>query len=185
MYSKYVKRIMDLILSLIITIVISPILLVVGIAILIDSGRPIIYKQTRVGKAGTKFTIYKFRTMVNGADKQGTSTKKNDARITKVGAFLRKTSLDELPQLFNVIKGEMSLVGFRPDVPRDSDNYSLKKWEVKPGITGYAQVNGRSNLTIEKSAYWEEKYATDIGIWTDIKILLKTVKVVFSGSGSN
>lgn len=184
-YARFVKRLIDIIVALILLIVISPILLIISIAIIIGSGKPIIYKQTRVGQYGKHFTIYKFRTMINGADKSGTSTKQNDVRVTAIGKFLRKTSLDELPQLLNVIKGDMSLVGFRPDVPREATDYSQKKWSVKPGITGYAQVNGRSSLTLDRLIFWESKYAEDISFATDVKILIKTVGVVLKKSDSN
>lgn len=184
-YAKIIKRLLDVLVSLTMIIVLSPIFLIISVAIIASSGLPIIYKQIRVGQYGKKFTIYKFRTMVNGADQKGTSTTQNDARITPVGRILRKTSLDELPQLFNVIKGDMSLIGFRPDVPRETSNFEEKKWLVKPGITGYAQVNGRSSITLEKLHYWENRYIEDISFVIDLKILIKTVGVVLKRSGSN
>lgn len=183
-YAKYIKRFLDIVVSVLGIVVISPFLLIIAAAIIISSGTPIVYKQIRVGKNGNKFEIFKFRTMINGADKQGTSTQKNDSRITGIGKILRKTSLDELPQLINVIKGQMSLIGFRPDVPRDTSDFSQKKWCVKPGITGYAQVNGRSAITLEKLSYWENRYADDISFMTDVKILLKTVSVVLRKADS-
>ena len=185
-YSRYIKRLFDIIISLILSVVLIPVFVIVGILIIFNSGFPVIYKQIRVGQYGKKFAIYKFRTMVNGADKFGTSTKKCDSRVTSIGKILRKTSLDELPQIFNVLKGDMSLVGFRPDVEREYNNFDDDKWFVRPGITGYAQVNGRSNVgSLEKLFFWENKYARDISFVTDLKILLKTVKVVIGRGGSN
>ena len=158
----------------------------VSICILVSEGSPVIFRQIRVGKEGRRFIIYKFRTMIRNADKLGPkSTSDNDTRITKIGQFLRRTSLDELPQLFNVIKGEMSFIGYRPDVVRDGDTYTEPKYKVKPGITGYAQVNGRSSLTIEELDYWENKYIEDIGFVADVKIFLKTIKSVLDKSGAN
>ena len=116
-YSKYIKRLLDFFISLSMVIILSPILLIIGIAIAVSSGFPVIYRQKRMGKGYKEFTIYKFRTMVKNADKIGpTSTVAGDARITKIGKVLRKSSLDELPQLFNILKGDMSLIGYRPDV---------------------------------------------------------------------
>ena len=124
--------------------------------------------------------------MIKNADKVGPlSTLNNDNRITKIGKILRKTSLDELPQLFNVLNGTMSLIGYRPDVFRDEDDYNDIKYTLKPGITGYAQVNGRSSLTGEQKLNWERKYVKDISFSTDIKILLKTIEIVLFRKGVN
>ena len=164
----------------------SPILLIIGIAIAVSSGFPVIYRQKRMGKGYKEFTIYKFRTMVKNADKIGpTSTVAGDARITKIGKVLRKSSLDELPQLFNILKGDMSLIGYRPDVYREGQDPTNKKYLVRPGITGYAQVNGRSSLTQEKKIFWEEKYIEDISFVTDIQIILDTIKVVIMKNNTN
>lgn len=151
-YKKYGKRWIDIVVSFIALILLLPIFLLVGLLIKIDSPGAVIYKQKRVGVGVQDFYIYKFRTMVSNADKIGpTSTKVGDSRVTKIGKILRKLSLDELPQLFNVFLGQMSLVGYRPGV---QENYSERDLEsrifyIKPGITGYAQVMGRSNLTRE------------------------------------
>lgn len=184
-YARYIKRCLDFALAVILSIVLIPIWFIISVAIVINSGRPIIYKQIRRGQFGQNFAIYKFRTMVNGADKEGTSTRYGDPRITPIGKFLRKTSLDELPQLLNVIRGNMSLVGFRPDVPNEDDDLTRDKWNVRAGITGYAQVNGRSNLTLEEVRYWEDKYAREITFILDLKILLKTVTVLLKKEGTN
>lgn len=185
-YVKVVKRILDFWGALNLIIIIWPILVIVGLLIAVESGFPVIYKQIRMGRDYKEFKIYKFRTMVKNADKIGpTSTAQGDSRITKLGRILRKTSLDELPQLFNIIKGDMSFIGYRPDVKRDSQNPQDIKYWLRPGITGYAQVNGRSSLTAEEKAAWEEKYVEDVSLLTDIKILLKTVKVVLFRSGTN
>lgn len=151
-----------------------------------DSGAPVIYKQRRVGRGGELFWIYKFRTMVKNADQIGpTSTAQGDARITRVGKILRETSLDEIPQIYNILKGDMSFVGFRPDVARDGEDYSQKKYRMKPGITGMAQVNGRSDLTGQKKTYWENRYTERVSFLTDAKIVFMTAAVVFKRQGTN
>lgn len=184
-YRKYCKRIMDFALSGIGILILGIPMIAISICILISEGTPVIYKQVRAGYMGKPFKIYKFRTMINNADKAGTSTKEGDPRITNIGNFLRRTSLDELPQLFNVLKGEMSIVGYRPDVVRDDDCYDNKKWTVKPGITGYAQVNGRSTISLEQLEYWENKYPDDISLFVDIMIMIKTIGVVLKREDSN
>lgn len=187
-YKKYVKRIIDILLAGSILILIWWIFLLIAILILLTDGRPVIFAQDRVGRYGKIFKIYKFRTMIKNADKVGPSfTSASDTRITPIGKILRKTSLDELPQVFNVLKGDMSLVGYRPGVKADytEEDYSSTLFSVKPGITGYAQVNGRSNLTMKQKREWEQKYAADISFFTDIKILFKTVEVVLFRKGSN
>lgn len=178
-YIKIGKRGMDIIGALIFIILFAWLYVICYLLILADSGRPSLYFQKRVGQKGQVFNIYKFRTMVQNADKIGTDfTELGDKRITKTGIVLRKTSLDEIPQMFNVLKGNMSLVGYRPDVPRSSTNKNERKYQLKPGITGYAQVNGRSCLTEQEKRKWEDKYVDDISFTTDVKILLQTVRVV-------
>lgn len=186
LYSFFVKRILDLIFGGLLFVIILIPMIVISVCIIIMDGTPVIFKQIRVGKNGKKFYIYKFRTMVNDAEKIGPqSTSANDSRITKIGNVLRRTSLDELPQIVNVIKGDMSFVGYRPDVFRENNDYNTLKYELKPGITGYAQVNGRSNLNLEQVRYWEEKYNNDISFVTDLKILFKTFTSVLTKGGAN
>lgn len=184
-YTKYIKRLMDILVSVLFLILFWWIFLICGALIAFESGFPVIYRQVRIGRYGIPFTILKFRTMVKDADKIGKlETMENDRRITKIGKFLRTSSLDELPQLINVLKGDMSLVGFRPDVPR-GQNIKFLKYCVRPGITGYAQVNGRSSLTTEEKKGWEERYVKEISFLLDIKIILKTVWIVLKREKSN
>ena len=186
MYKTFFKPLIDKLLAFWGIVFLFPVFIIVSLFIVIDDGLPIIYKQLRVGQNAKGFYIYKFRTMIKNADKVGPlSTSSNDNRITKIGNFLRKSSLDELPQLFNVLNGTMSLVGYRPDVFRDNVDYSDIKYTLKPGITGYAQVNGRSSLTSEQKLNWERKYIDDISFTTDIKILLKTIEIVVAKKGTN
>lgn len=185
---KIVKRLIDFVLAFIGIVILSPLFIIVSILIKIDSKGSIIFSQERVGQFAKPFHIYKFRTMVANASKIGpTSTATNDARITKVGRILRTTSLDELPQLFNILLGNMSIVGFRPGVRGDYTENELKSelFNVKPGITGYAQVNGRSSLEPEEKRAYEMEYVKKISFLTDIKIILKTVKVVLFRKGTN
>ena len=148
-----------------------------------------IYKSTRIGQFGRPFTIYKFRTMVIGADKMGgPSTSADDPRLTKIGKFLRKTSLDELPQLVNVIKGEMSLIGPRPVTAKEIDDHYKEMakhcFQVLPGITGLWQVSGRSNTSYDYRIALDSWYVRNWNLWLDIVILLKTVRVVLAGRGA-
>lgn len=181
------KRIFDLIVSItLLFIFIIPILLI-SIVVLIRMGSPILFKQKRPGLHGKPFYIYKFRTMTNETDEHG-NLLPNEQRITKLGKVLRKLSLDELPQLFNVLKGDISLVGPRPLLMEYLPLYNeeqARRHEVKPGITGWAQVNGRNAIT------WEERFELDVwyvdnqSFWLDIKILFLTVLKVFKREGIN
>lgn len=187
-YGKYGKRVLDFLAALLLLAAIWWFLLLVALLILAGDGRPVLFAQERIGQFGRPFKIYKFRTMVKNAEAIGPrSTASGDPRITPIGAFLRKTSLDELPQLFNVLAGDMSFVGFRPGVREDyePEDFDSGMFAVRPGITGYAQVNGRSALTPEEKRAWERKYAADISWLTDMKILCKTVLVVLKRKGSN
>jgi lipopolysaccharide/colanic/teichoic acid biosynthesis glycosyltransferase len=188
-YKKRGKRIFDLIVVVPAIIFLLPLKFLISLLIKIESSGPVIYKQKRIGENTNYFYIYKFRTMVNNADKIGpSSTQKGDPRITRVGFFLRKYSLDELPQLFNVLLGNMSLVGFRPGVEENYSKEDLKNaflFSIKPGITGYAQINGRSNITLESKRYWELKYINDLSFILDLEILLKTFLVVIKAGNSN
>lgn len=180
-----VKRIFDFVASLLGLIILSPLFIVIAIFIKIDSPGPVFFKQVRGGKDNKYFKIYKFRTMCNNSEKMGLGykTNSNDPRITKVGHVLRKTSLDELPQLINSLKGEMSIVGPRPVLPVRTDKYGpyeRKRLNVRPGVTGYAQVNGRNSLSWDKKIELDRYYVENFSLALDIKILFKTVGVVLN-----
>lgn len=187
-----IKRLTDLFFSLAFLILTSPLLLLAVIAIRLDSQGPVLFMQERIGLNGSVFKLYKFRTMINGAAKGNKYTAENDHRITRVGRFLRKTRIDELPQLINVFKGEMSFIGPRAEWTRcveDYDGtipfYSLRHL-VKPGITGWAQVNypyGASVADALEKLQYDLYYIKNYSIWLDIRILLKTVQVVLFGKG--
>ncbi len=188
MYKKYIKRILDFILSLLATIVLSPLFLVIAIIIKIDSRGPTFFLQERLGKDGKVFKIIKFRTMIPNAEKIGDGLKvktESDNRITRIGKILRKTSLDELPQLINVINGEMSIVGPRPPVtyhPHKYEEYREEqkiRFKVRPGITGLAQVRVRNSASWDERIKIDIEYVDKISFTMDIKIVLKTVVKVF------
>lgn len=193
------KRLFDVVFALMGTILLSPILIVTAIAVRADSPGPVIFKQKRVGKNGELFDFYKFRSMIANAEElkaelaaaneaDGPVFKiKEDPRITKVGRFIRKYSIDELPQLFNVLKGDMSLVGPRPPLPEEVDQYGNIEWrrlEVIPGITGLWQVSGRSNISFNKWMELDIYYIENWSFWLDLKILLQTIPVVIFGKGA-
>ena len=168
MYKKYIKRFLDIIISFIAIIVLSPIYLLISILILIFDGRPIFFTQKRTGRDGKNFKIYKFRTMVN-------------RKVTKLGRILRMVSLDELPQLVNVLKGDMALIGPRPWVPEYYENFTeeqKKRADVRPGIIGLAQVNGRNKIGIFKKLKYDNEYVDKCSLLLDIKIILKSFRVV-------
>lgn len=177
------KRLFDFVVSGVLILLFSPLLIGVAIAVWLDSPGSVIYKQVRVGRELRPFGIYKFRSMVENADKiGGYSTKKGDARVTKVGRFIRKTSLDELPQLINVLKGDMSLVGPRPDVPAQEAQYIPEDWikrhRVRPGITGLAQATARSAATPEGRTKLDLEYIDTASMGRDIIILAQTARQV-------
>ncbi|KFI90763.1 sugar phosphotransferase [Bifidobacterium ruminantium] len=198
--ANVVKRALDIIGSICALVISSPILLGVAIAIKLDDGGPVFFSQTRIGLHGKPFKMYKFRSMVTNAEelKQKLAKEsgqedrfifkmKNDPRITKVGHFIRKTSLDEFPQFYNVLKGDMSLVGPRPALPEEVARYGSlysARLLVKPGITGPWQVSGRSDLSQEQSEYLDVSYIENWSIAGDLAILAKTVMVIFTGRGS-
>ncbi|MFS1015598.1 sugar transferase [Enterococcus casseliflavus] len=189
MYKDGMKRIIDFLLSLIGIIVLSPVLLLLCLAIKIDSKGPIIFKQKRVGKNKTHFNIYKFRTMKIDTPKEMPThlLEDPDFYITKVGKFLRKTSLDELPQLFNIIKGDMAVIGPRPalwnqyDLIEERDKYSAN--DIRPGLTGLAQISGRDELEIPIKAKIDGKYTDNISLMMDIKCFFGTITSVFKSDG--
>lgn len=185
MYKRCFKRSFDFILALLALILLSPMILLVYILVLIKFGHPVFFKQRRPGKDGKIFTMYKFRTMLNEKDKNGNDLP-DMLRLTKFGMLLRSTSLDELPELINVLKGEMSLVGPRPLLVEYLDRYTpeqKRRHEVRPGITGWAQVNGRNSIS------WEDKFKLDVwyvdncSIWLDFKIIFLTIAKVFVRDG--
>ena len=180
-YEKYVKRVFDIVLSLIGIIVLSPLLIVVYImSLLILKGNPI-FAQNRPGKNGKIFKLYKFRSMTNKKDANGNLLPDKD-RLTKYGKFLRKLSIDELPQLFNILKGDMSIVGPRPRLVKDMifyEEYVFRAYSVRPGLTGLCQVSGaRGDSSWEEIFGYDLKYVNKITFWGDVKIIFKTVGVV-------
>jgi lipopolysaccharide/colanic/teichoic acid biosynthesis glycosyltransferase/GGDEF domain-containing protein len=212
--SRKMKRLMDIVGSLLALVIFSPLFLVITIAIKLTSEGPVLFRQTRIGQWGKTFTFLKFRSMQvkqaanphkeyieklickNECAANGNGTRKeapvfkltDDPRITAVGRFIRKTSLDELPQFINVLRGEMSLVGPRPPVPYEADIYDvwhrMRLLSVKPGITGLWQVVGRSTANFDEMVRLDLKYVTDWSLWQDIKIMLKTPWVVIMGKGA-
>lgn len=199
-WGKIIKRIYDVICAILGIIILSPFLLIIAISIKLESTGPIVYKSKRVGEKGKTFQMLKFRSMYKNADRQKAQLVKlnhrkgplfkikNDPRITSVGKFLRKTSLDELPQLWNVIKGNMSLVGPRPHLPEEVKNY--EEWQkrtltIKPGISGLAQTSGRSDLEFENEVKLDLAYIENWSVFLDIKIILKTIAVIVGGKGAD
>lgn len=189
MYKDGLKRGIDFLLSLAGIIVLSPILLILCIAIKIDSKGPVIFKQKRVGKNKSHFYIYKFRTMkVDTPQETPTHLLSNpDFFITRVGKFLRKTSLDELPQLFNILKGDMAVIGPRPalwnqyDLIEERDKYHAN--DIRPGLTGLAQISGRDELEIDYKARLDGQYTANITPWMDLKCFFGTIISVFKSDG--
>ncbi|RHK02213.1 sugar transferase [Enterococcus casseliflavus] len=189
LYKDGLKRIIDFILSLMGIVVLSPVLLFLCLAIKLDSKGPIIFKQKRVGKNKTHFNIYKFRTMKIDTPKEMPThlLADPDFYITKVGKFLRKTSLDELPQLFNIIKGDMAVIGPRPalwnqyDLIEERDKYGAN--DIRPGLTGLAQISGRDELEIPIKAKLDGKYTDNISLMMDIKCFFGTITSVFKSDG--
>ncbi len=181
MYAKYIKRILDFTLSLFALIVLSPLMLVLYILVIIKLGKPAIFKQKRPGKDEKIFTLYKFRTMTDEKDEDG-NLLPDEIRLTKFGKFLRSTSLDELPELINILKGDMAIVGPRPQLIRDMvfmTKEQRKRHSVRQGLTGLAQINGRNNITWEDKINYDLEYIEKISFKNDIKIVLKTIGKVF------
>ena len=191
---KVSKRALDVIASFLGLVILSPILLIVAILIKLESNGPAIFAQSRIGLNGKEFKMYKFRSMVQNAEElkeklakqnemSGPMFKiKNDPRVTKVGKFIRKTSIDELPQLLNILKGDMTLVGPRPSLSREVEKFEswmLKRLEVKPGLTCYWQVSGRNNIDFYEWMKLDLKYVNDMSFWVDIKLIFKTAFVLF------
>ncbi len=184
LYKRFFKRPLDFILSLIALILLSPVLIIVGILIRIKLGAPVVFRQQRPGQDEKVFTMYKFRTMTDAYDNDG-NLLPDSQRLTTFGSILRKTSLDELPELINVIKGDMSLIGPRPLVIKYLPYYNQqqrRRHEVLPGITGLAQINGRNNIMWEERFNYDVNYVENISFLLDIHILFVTVKKVIARS---
>jgi lipopolysaccharide/colanic/teichoic acid biosynthesis glycosyltransferase len=183
-----VSRALDALLAGALLVVASPLLLAAAIAIRLESRGAVIYRQRRVGRDGEPFELYKLRTMVSGAEAMGAGiyVLEGDARITRVGRLLRRFSLDELPNLINVLKGDMALVGPRPTIQEQVDRYTerqRRRLEVKPGITGWAQVNGRASLPWPERIELDVWYVDHRSLWLDLKILAKTARMLATGHG--
>ncbi|WP_144501108.1 sugar transferase [Bacillus nitratireducens] len=186
-----IKYILDIMFSLIGLLVLGPVILMFSILIMLESPGAPFYLQERLGLKGKKFRVIKLRSMRNDAEKNGAKwAEKNDPRITKIGVFIRKTRIDELPQLFNILKGDMSLVGPRPERPMFTEKFEQeipgfkKRLKVKPGLTGWAQVNGGYEITPKEKLELDVYYIKNASIILDFKIIIRTVKVVITGDGA-
>src|SRR6056297_1079982 len=181
-----IKHTLDFIFALILIIITSPLLLIFSILIKLEDGGKVFFEQERVGKDRTIFKIIKFRSMVENAIKMegGFRTHEKDSRITKIGHFLRKTSLDELPQLFNILKGDMSFIGPRPPLPyfpkdyREYEDWVLDRFKMRPGMTGLAQVNGRNEIDWYKRFEYDVAYCRNWQLKNDIRIVVDTIKII-------
>ncbi|MBT8379754.1 MAG: sugar transferase [Ignavibacteria bacterium] len=183
-----IRRVLDIIVSFISLIFLLPLFLIIGLAIKIDSEGPVFFIHKRTGYKGKNFRMIKFRGMVHNALELGPQlTQPNDKRITRVGKFLRRTSIDEIPQFINVLKGEMSIIGPRPEITSITDTYTEKEREVfdfRPGITGISQINGRQLLSPQKRVKMEIEYYKQASFYSEAKIFFKTFKVIISNEGN-
>ncbi len=182
-----IKRTFDILLSIILLVLTSPLMLLAALAIKLTSPGPVFYHQRRVGENGRLFWMHKFRTMVADAEQKRFEKQPDDPRVTRLGRFLRRTSIDELPQFFNVFRGEMSLVGPRPEqvfIVEQYEPWQRQRLAVPPGITGWWQVNGRSDLPLHLNTHYDLYYIRNYSLWLDLKILWKTVGVVIKGRGA-
>lgn len=185
MYQKFFKRFFDIVFSLVGLIVLSPLLVIIYLLVIIFLGFPGIFKQERLGKDEKVFMLYKFRTMTNKKDKKGRLLP-DEKRLTKFGRILRSTSIDELPELFNILKGDMSFIGPRPLLVEYLPYYTKKerhRHDVRPGLTGLAQVNGRNLLGWDKRLAKDLEYVNNVTFGQDVKIVFFTIGVVFGGYG--
>jgi lipopolysaccharide/colanic/teichoic acid biosynthesis glycosyltransferase len=184
-----VKRALDLVVGSVLLVVASPAIAACAIAVKLTSRGPALYAAERIGRDERAFRQYKLRSMRVGADAAGFRTAVDDPRITPIGRFLRRTSLDELPQLWNVVRGDMGLVGPRPAAPAQLADYTADqrrvRASVRPGITGLAQVSGRSSLGLDQAVAFDLWYATHASVWTDLRILARTAAVVLHRGGTN
>jgi lipopolysaccharide/colanic/teichoic acid biosynthesis glycosyltransferase len=181
-------RPLDLLIATVALVVLSPFLLAAAIAIKLGSRGPVVYRQRRVGRDGAEFEMWKLRTMVQGSDPVGVGTivTREDPRVTAAGRFLRRTSLDEVPNLVNVLRGEMAIVGPRPTIPAQVDDYTprqSRRHEVLPGITGWAQVQGRAGIPWEERIELDVDYVDRRSLALDARILAKTLRLVVTGKG--
>lgn len=187
LYRRFVKRLLDIVLSLIAIIILSPIMLIVALLVRVNLGGPVIFTQRRAGLYGRVFTVYKFRSMTNETDETG-KLLSNKQRLTKFGRILRSTSLDELPELFNIFKGDMSIIGPRPLLEEYLPRYSeeqMKRHNVRPGLTSLTAVNGRASLSWEDRLKMDVWYVHNVSFLLDLKIILKTVVTVFKRENIN
>jgi len=187
-YTNHTKRLFDLAIAIILLIPTSPLMIVITFLVRIKIGAPVLFRQVRPGFHGNPFTIYKFRTMMDGWNEGGGNLLPDGKRLTGLGRFLRRFSLDELPELWNVLKGNMSLVGPRPLLVEYLDRYTpeqARRHEVKPGITGWAQVNGRNAITWEEKFKYDVWYVDNWSLLLDIKIIFMTIFKVIKGEGIN
>jgi exopolysaccharide biosynthesis polyprenyl glycosylphosphotransferase len=190
-YYSYVKRLLDILISLLALPIAIPIVFIFAVIIKMETVGPAFFLQERVGLHGKYFKIIKLRSMEVNAEKNGAQwATKNDPRVTKVGAFIRKTRIDELPQLFNVLKGDMSLIGPRPERPMFTAQFNeeipgfIDRLQVRPGITGWAQVNGGYDLTPLEKLELDRYYINNMSFLFDLKIILRTIKICFTGDGA-
>ncbi len=201
-----VKRVLSIILAALLLVLLAPFFMALVIAIRLDSPGPALFRQTRIGKNGKPFTFYKFRSMYHNIDRSAHEAflkayvrgkvqegavelfkPVQDDQITRVGRFLRKTSLDELPQLINILKGEMSFIGPRPNVPAEVEAYSdwhMRRLATLPGVTGWAQIHGRSTIPFDQIVRYDIEYVENESLWLDVKILLLTIPTVLKGRGA-
>ncbi len=187
-HGSFIKRCTDIILSIVLLIISTPIIIIAAIVIKLDSKGPVFFVQDRTGLNGKPFKMVKFRGMVNNALEVGPQlTQMNDPRVTRVGRILRRTSIDEIPQFINVLKGEMSLIGPRPEIISITEKFNNEQKEVfsfKPGITGYSQVNGRQMLSPVERVNMEVDYYRKANFWSDLLIATSTFKVIVSNKGN-
>ena len=186
---KIFKRTADFLFSVILIIILFPLMVITGLLIKIDSEGPIIFKQRRIGINSGEFIIYKFRTMRLGTPEVAKNLLgQNNSMVTNLGKFLRRTSIDEIPQLFNILRGDMSFIGPRPALYNQYDLIELRKErgvdKIKPGVTGLAQINGREDMPLEKKVSYDEFYLNNISLFLDIEIIIKTFFALFSKRGT-
>lgn len=192
MYQELIKRVIDLILSFVGLIILTPFLIIIFCLIKMDSSGPVLYKQKRIGKDGREFQMLKMRSMKVESEKGGVFSKKGDPRVTRIGKLIRVTSIDEIPQLINIIRGEMSLIGPRPVLPYHPWEYEkytkeqIKRFKVRPGITGWAQVHGRKDLEWDQRLKYDVEYVEKLSFALDLEIFFLTIyKVVFMKDNYN